>query len=363
LITVLITLAISTLLSVGAVALVLKISHKNGWYDHIDQRKIHTGNIPRLGGIGFSVTFLILMSCIGIIYWIDGVNIIRYLPCAAAIVIAISSGVYDDFRPMMPRYKLLLQIIAAICVIAAGYNFNRIVYTGGGLLTSLGFLAYPITILWIIGLTNAINFIDGVDGLAGGVSALIAFFLGLIIFSSDGVSKAVLFCICLFGVIAGFLIFNAPFPKAKIFMGDSGSQFLGITLALIPLMKGAETSSSMPVLYAAALFIIPIFDTTSAVWRRLRDGKKIYDPDRFHLHHKLMNMGFNSRGIFFLICSLQIIIGILIFIAINLEGLPSLLVLGFVYLLALIFFVVIHYKNRAIILKNKLMDDAASASP
>jgi len=170
----------------------------------------------------------------------------------------------------------------------------------------------------------------------------------LIFFSFAGVSKAVLLCICLFGVLIGFLIFNAPIPKAKIFMGDCGSQFLGITFAILPLMKEADKPTSLPVFYAAALFAIPIFDTVAAVWRRLRDGRKISDPDKFHLHHKLLNLGLSAKGVDAVLYSLQIIIGILIFSAVHVEGLPSLLILGSVYLIVIAFFAAIHYLNRAV---------------
>ena len=353
-ISLLITLISSVILSAGAVALILKISHKKGWYDHVDDRKIHTGNIPRLGGIGFASAFFIIITVLGIVFGTIGVNIMRFIPCAIAMIFMLFSGAYDDFRPMLPRYKILLQFIAALCVIIPGYTFERLTYIGNGFLTELGIWSFPITILWIVGLANAINLIDGVDGLAGGLSALITFFLGLIFFSFAGVSKSVLLCTCLFGVLTGFLIFNAPLPTAKIFMGDGGSQFLGFSLALLPLMKETDNPSSLPVFYAAALFIIPIFDTTAAVWRRLRDGRKIYEPDKSHLHHKLINLGLNARGVDAVVYSLQILIGILTFIAVRLEGLRSLIALGAAYFAALAFFVAIHFINRAVNRRKKM---------
>jgi len=347
---------VSIILSVGVVAFILKLSHLKGWYDHIDERKIHSGNIPRLGGVGFAAAFLLITAGISVFFFLRDVNVIQYWPCAAAMIIMVISGLYDDFRPMSPLYKLILQIVAAICVLIPGFVFDKLLYSGAGFLSDLGILKYPVTLLWVVGLANAINLIDGVDGLAGGLSAIIVFFLGLIFYSYAGVSKAVLLCTCLFGVLIGFLVFNAPIPRAKIFMGDCGSQFLGFTLALLPLMKNADTPSSLPVCYAAALFIIPIFDTTAAVWRRLRDGKKISDPDKSHLHHKLINLGLSARGVDAVIYSLQIVIGILTFFAVKLYGnlLLSLLFLGGAYFLALAFFTIIHYLNRAANIKNKV---------
>jgi UDP-GlcNAc:undecaprenyl-phosphate GlcNAc-1-phosphate transferase len=340
---------ISVILSVGIVALVLKLSHRKGWFDQIDERKIHSGNIPRIGGIGFSAAFFIIIAGLSVIFSFRGADIIQYWPCAAAMIIMIISGVYDDFHTMSPGYKFLLQLVAAIFVLFPGFTFDRLIYSGGGFFTDLGILKYPLTLLWVVGLSNAINLIDGVDGLAGGMSALIAFFLGLIFYSYAGISKAVLLCACLIGVLIGFLFFNAPSPRAKIFMGDCGSQFLGFTLALLPLMKEPDTPSSLPVLYAAVLFAVPILDTIAAVWRRLREGKKISDPDKLHLHHKLINLGLSARSIDAVIFTLQIIIGILTYISVQLnERRLSLFLLGGAYLLAIAFFTVIHFMNNSI---------------
>jgi UDP-GlcNAc:undecaprenyl-phosphate GlcNAc-1-phosphate transferase len=343
---------ISVVFSVCAVSLVLKISHRKKWYDNIDERKIHSGNIPRLGGIGFGLTFFIIAAGISVIYGIMGTNVTRFIPCGIAMAFILFSGAYDDFRPMSVRYKLLLQLVSAVLILITGFDFDRLFYTGGGFLTDFWYFRIPITVLWIIGITNAFNMIDGVDGLAGGVSAIIAFFLGLIYFSYSGVSKSVILCVCLIGVLIGFLVFNAPFPRAKIFMGDCGSQFLGFTLAILPLMKEADKPTSLPLCYAAALFLIPIFDTTAAVWRRVRDGRKIYEPDKSHLHHKLINMGLDAKKVDTVVYSVQIIIGIFTFIAIHTEGIKSLAILGAVYLFALAFFTTIHFMNRSV-MKNK----------
>jgi UDP-GlcNAc:undecaprenyl-phosphate GlcNAc-1-phosphate transferase len=137
-------------------------------------------------------------------------------------------------------------------------------------------------------------------------------------------------------------------------MGDCGSQFLGFTLALIPLMKEADKPTSLPLLYVAALFLIPILDTTAAVWRRIRDGKNIYDPDKAHLHHKLINMGLSAKKVDAVIYSVQIIIGVFTFMAIHTEGVKSLVILGAVYMFTLAFFTTIHYMNRSLML-NKVV--------
>jgi UDP-GlcNAc:undecaprenyl-phosphate GlcNAc-1-phosphate transferase len=335
----------SAVLSAAAVALILQLSRKKAWYDKIDARKIHTGEIPRLGGMGFALAFIIMTLAICFSSRKSDL-VLRFLPCLAALVIILASGVRDDFRPMAPRHKLLVQFLAALCVVVPGFTFKRISYFEAGFFSGLGLLSYPLTFFWIVGLINAINFIDGIDGLAGGLSALIALTFACIFYFYAGTSSTVLLCAGLFGVILGFLVFNAPIPGAKIFMGDGGSQFLGLMLALLPLLNSGHTRAALPLPYAAALLSIPIFDTIAAVWRRLRDKRRIDSPDKSHIHHKLLNLGLGAGGVNFVLCVLQIALGILVFVSIGLEGRGSVLVLSAAYLVSAVFFVAIHYMNR-----------------
>ncbi|MDR0457037.1 MAG: undecaprenyl/decaprenyl-phosphate alpha-N-acetylglucosaminyl 1-phosphate transferase, partial [Treponema sp.] len=347
----LIVFSAAAVFSVILVALILRLSHHKSWYDHINDRKIHSGDVPRLGGIGFALTFVIAAVII-IVFTRKMDSIIRFLPCLIGICIIVVFGVHDDFRPMKPLYKLLIQILAALCVIIPGYTFRRIFYFDGSFLEKFPWLGYPITLLWIVGLTNAINLIDGVDGLAGGISAIIALTFGFIFLLFAETPSAAMLCIGLFGSIAGFLVFNAPIPRAKIFMGDGGSQFLGFTLALLPLLEEHQTVASLPVPYAAALLAIPIFDTTAAVWRRIRDGQRIDTPDKAHIHHKLMNMGFESRKIIAVLFGLQLMLSVLVIVSLRVPQWLSLIVLGIAYLSALAFFAVLHFLNRKAVLNS-----------
>jgi len=343
--------AVSSTLLVG---LILRLSHHKSWYDQLDDRKIHSGDVPRLGGIGFAVVF-VAAAFIVVFFSRKSDSALRFLPCLAGLVIIVVFGVWDDFRPMKPFYKLFIQVLAALCVIIPGYTFRRIVFFDGGFLENLPWLGYPITLLWIVGLTNALNLIDGVDGLAGGISAIIAITLGFIFFRFADTPSAAMLCVCLLGAIFGFLVFNAPIPRAKIFMGDGGSQFLGFTLALLPLLEEHDTVASLPLPYAAALLAIPIFDTTAAVWRRLRDGRRIDSPDKAHIHHKLMNVGLKARGIDGALFGLQLLISALVIVSLQFstEQFPKWLSLGILlcaYLSAIVFFSVLHFMNRKAIL-------------
>jgi UDP-GlcNAc:undecaprenyl-phosphate GlcNAc-1-phosphate transferase len=342
-------------LSCITVVLVLRLSHKKSWYDHINERKIHTGNIPRLGGVGFAIAFVI--TAVFVSFALGKIDFgLRFLPVLLAMALILASGIYDDFRPMSPRYKLLIQVIAALCVIIPGFTFQQVFDLSWNFF-NLNWIRYPLTFIWIVGLINAINFIDGSDGLAGGIAVLVALtFAGVAIYFS-GSLYAPLLCICLVGAVSGFLVFNAPFPRAKIFMGDGGSQFLGFTLALLPLLPLFEEPNSpaaLPVLYAAALLGIPIFDLFSAIWRRIRDGKRIFSPDKYHVHHKLMKLTRESpRRVVLILWGLQIVLCVLVYFAVRAGGRLSLILLGTAYLVIIVFFTAIHFLNRRILRRSR----------
>ena len=333
-------------LSGGVVALLIRLAHSKSWYDRVSERRVHSGNVPRLGGLGFALVFLIAVSLV-IFLLLETDYFMRFLPVLTGICIIVFFGVWDDFRPLRPSVKLLVQTIAALCVVIPGYVFSHLVFFDGGLLAGVPWLAYAVSVLWLVGMTNAINLIDGVDGLAGGISVIVALTFAYIFSMHAGDFPSVLICVVLAGSIMGFLVFNAPFPKAKIFMGDGGSQFLGFTLALLPLLKENNTGVAMSVLCAAALLAIPILDTTAAVWRRVRDRQPLSSPDKLHVHHKLINLGLSVRKIDAVMFGLQVTISILVIISLRLEGLwPPLAALGLACLLAIAFFVVLHFMNR-----------------
>jgi UDP-GlcNAc:undecaprenyl-phosphate GlcNAc-1-phosphate transferase len=295
-----------------------------GWFDHVNVRKIHSGNIPRLGGLGFAISFLVF-AYITKFRYLESPRVLFLLPAFALILI---SGVRDDFKPMAPYYKMFFHVGAAVFVLLAGCEVKRAFY-----IDSIDFLSfpgwsllrYPLTILWIVGITNAVNFIDGVDGLAGGVSLLAALSFGGIFNFLGSADGTPLLYFCLASAILGFLVFNAPFPRARIFMGDGGAYFLGFTLALLPL--AGDNPVKLPLPYTAAVLMIPFLDTTAAVWRRLREHRPIDSPDRAHTHHKLMALGFSSRGIDAVFFTLQAGLGLLVFAAVKNRGWLSLLFL------------------------------------
>jgi UDP-GlcNAc:undecaprenyl-phosphate GlcNAc-1-phosphate transferase len=333
-------------ISLGTVALILKISHRMRWYDRVSERKVHNGNIPRLGGLGFAFSFVACFFYISFRYRDIGAWF-QFLLILAAMIFILVCGVWDDFKPMRPRTKLILQAGAAACVLASGYVFERAFF-----IEEIDFLSfprwklfrYPLTFVWIAGVTNAVNLIDGVDGLAGGISLLAAVTLGAVFLALGAGGAVPLSCFCLASSVLGFLVYNLPFPRARIFMGDGGAYFLGFMLSLFPLM--GDGGAGLPLAYAGAVLLIPILDTVSAVWRRLRDRKRVDSPDRSHTHHKLMGLGLSSRSIDAVLFGLQLVLGVLVYIAVKSPGYSSLGILLMAYAVGVGFFVVVHFLNR-----------------
>ncbi|MFQ3547358.1 MAG: MraY family glycosyltransferase, partial [Termitinemataceae bacterium] len=228
-------------------------------------------------------------------------------------------------------------------IVVAGYRFRGLSFPEIGFSMTFGWFAYPLTVLWILGIINALNLIDGVDGLAGGLSSIIIGSYG-VIYWYRGHEEGLWLSVLLIAVIFGFLVFNAPLPKAKIFMGDTGSQFLGFFIAMIPLMERSnqgQATVSLP--YAAGLTLIPIFDTFAAIWRRTRDKRNIYDPDREHTHHKLLALGFTALEIDGIMYGIQLICAMMIVLAQTvLVRYRILLTLG-AYGVVGLFFTLLHY--------------------
>lgn len=278
------------------IPLILLISHHRGWYDRNDHRKIHTEDTPRLGGVGIYLSFL-LLSAVGAQLLGRSEStplIVQLLPVFAGLSVVFLMGLVDDFRNLPPHFKLFLQILAATIVTMGDFVIDELTLPFGLPTLRFGILGYPLTVLWIVGLVNAMNFIDGLDGLSGGIAAIAALFSALIGLATGQAAVAIA-AIALFGAVTAFLVFN--FPPAKLFMGDSGACTLGFLLAVFPLLGGRLNATEFGMVPTVTLLFVPIADTLAAILRRLREGVPIYHPDREHLHHKLLDLGFSTRQI------------------------------------------------------------------
>jgi UDP-GlcNAc:undecaprenyl-phosphate GlcNAc-1-phosphate transferase len=285
------------LLNLLILPLVLRLAHRRKWYDRPDSRKVHTGLIPRMGGPGLFLSF-VLASVLGALALpqLAGARLLepRLAALFGGMAIVHLVGLYDDFKNLRAVWKFLLQLAAAAIIASGGFLIRSITlpYLGS---IPLGPAAYPLTVVWLVGIANAVNLIDGMDGLAGGIGAFAAAAMGAIALLQGSARGAVL-AFALLGAQLAFLLYN--FPPARIFMGDSGSLFLGLTLAALPLAGGIPRSAAFgSLIVPITLLTVPILDTATAIIRRLRHRRSIISPDKQHIHHKLLAMGLSERQI------------------------------------------------------------------
>lgn len=275
-----------------------------------DNRRMHKKPTARLGGLAIFLGFVIS----AIIFADLNREIIGMLIGCSIIVIL---GVFDDIYALSAKLKLVFQIVAALCPVLAGVRIEFIkvpsILSEYGYI-GLGWFAIPLTVLWIVGITNAVNLLDGLDGLACGVSSISALTL-LVIAIIVGEGEVAFITSALAGACFGFLPYN--FNPAKLFMGDTGALFLGFILSTISvqgLFKGyAIISIATPILILG----LPIFDTLSAILRRVKNHQPIMSPDRGHLHHRLVDAGFSQKQavlIIYLLC-IVLCLGAIVLIA------------------------------------------------
>lgn len=325
-------------LNLIATQVILYVAHKNKLYDFTDDRKTHTGNIPRLGGIGFFISTMISVIIIYIILK-EHLSTAFYI----AIVLVFTTGVVDDFKPVTPIVKLLTQITASLALILGGHVFSHVYIPLLSTNLSLGFFGYIITFIWIIGVTNAVNLLDGMDGQAGGVSLFASLTIGIISIITKNYNIA-LMCFIMTGALIGFLKYNLP--PAKIFMGDSGSLTLGFFLSAIPLLYKSNEVKGKMILVSIAVLLIPIFDVFAAMIRRKKMGQSLLEPDRGHIHHKFTDFtSLSTKQILFVVYSLSLVSGIIaiLFILYNNIITQSLLFINVIIHLSVFSF--LHYRK------------------
>jgi len=291
--------------------ILLKIAHRYSWYDDVDHRTIHVGEIPRIGGIGITFSFfstIVLYILLNRTYNLPISyfnSLFHYWPFLLGALVINALGLFDDFVNLRARYKLIIQLAAALLVVISGKYFVSFYIPFLGYSVDLNFFAQIFTVLWIMGITNAINLIDGMDGLSGGTTAIILFFMGLsAIYLGDYTQAFLLFI--LFGSIMGFILFN--FPPAKLFMGDSGSLFLGFFLACMPLYSSNNDNYGFALILSISFLLIPILDTVAAIIRRKRRGIPFHSPDKDHLHHKLLKLGLSTKNILAILYSVTLVL-------------------------------------------------------
>lgn len=281
--------------SLPATFLAARLARRVGGMDKPGARKVHGTPIPRIGGVGIAAATVVMVLAVLAVddavgkAFREGFWDILVLLCAALFVFAV--GLADDIRGLRARHKLLAQLAAAIVVCAAGVRID--VLTVEGLFRlRLGWLGWPLTVFWIVGITNAINLIDGLDGLAAGISAVTCAVIAAFSLYTGQPVMAVL-ALAMFGALTGFLFFG--FHPARIFLGDCGSLFLGFLLAGASVLSSMKSATAVGLALPMLAMGLPIFDTLLSMLRRLLERRSMFSPDCSHLHHRLLRMGLRQR--------------------------------------------------------------------
>ena len=342
--------SLAFLINLYVTPILIYLSHKKNWFDDAeDERKIHTGQISRLGGIGIFLSLVISAVLTGfvtarLLHSTVSFSLTAHhnpLLIAAGGILIFIIGLLDDFADLKARIKLVGQIAAAILVIAGGAMIRNFTIPFFEITINLGWFGPVLTLLWIVGMTNAVNLIDGMDGLSAGISVVSSFVYG-IVFLIMGNYMLTIIAFTLMGSLFGYLFYN--FPPAKIFMGDSGSLTLGFLLSVLPLLAAPESGYSlvMPVL----MLFIPIADVLAAMIRRRRKGQHFFIPDKEHMHHKLLDLELDARQILSIIIGMQIFSGfcmlLFVFIPGPLKSLPVLIAM----ILVLALFIFLHWDRH-----------------
>ena len=270
-----------------------------------DKRRMHSVAMPLLGGVAIFAAFVITSLAFSDLT--DNAKPLCGLLLGSAFIVV--TGILDDRFNLNPLVKLALQIVAAAIAVFFGITVDHIAVFGEKSMFLLNGFSIPVTIFWIVAMTNAVNLIDGLDGLSCGVSAISAFSILISsLFMTETPFIAILLTAILAGSCIGFLPYN--FNPAKIFMGDTGAMFLGYALSVISILGVFKTTAVISYWVPFIAFALPLFDTTFAFVRRILHGKSPFSADRGHLHHRLIDMGFNQRQSVTILYAISAIFGI-----------------------------------------------------
>lgn len=286
---------------------VIRLAAATGAMDKPDNRKVHTKPIPRIGGLGIYIAFLV--SVIANIFFSTPSTEVQKeiigLTVSGSLIVLL--GLVDDYKNLPAKVKLLGQILTA-CVLVFGFDVRIDFITDPfGDYLYLDWAAVPATIFWLVGLTNTVNLIDGLDGLAAGISAIASITILLVALEGQFFLVAGLTA-ALAGAAIGFLFYNSN--PAKIFMGDSGSMFFGFMLAGISVIGSMKSTATITLVVPIFALGVPILDTAFAIVRRWLGGQPIFKPDKGHLHHRLLKRGYSQRQAVFLMYVVSALLGL-----------------------------------------------------
>ncbi len=318
-----------------------KVAVHVGAMDIPNGRKVHKEPMPRLGGLGIYMGFLLG-------YILFGEMSIRMNAILMGSIIIIITGIVDDINPIPAKVKFLFQILAA-CVVAFYGQILLRDLSAFGFYINFGVFSYPITVLFIVAVINCINLIDGLDGLAAGLSSIYFLTIGIvIIWWTHTFGLDVMITYIMLGATLGFLCHN--FNPAKIFMGDSGSMFLGYMIAVIALL-GFKNVTLTTLLAPICLLAIPIMDTLFAILRRIINKKPIDEPDKEHLHHQLLNLNLSHRNTVLVIYFVDMLFAVAMLVYILYDNTVGVIMYAILFIVVLVFvmktnIIINHNKNK-----------------
>lgn len=281
-----------------------------------NERSSHDSPIPKSGGIAIVITFFIGVVIVAMVAETTMINRTYFYGFALSALLIAAISFYDDMKNKPFLMKLLTQLIAVIVVLVVGIVIDKINIPFSGDIELL-WLGYPLSFLWILGLTNAFNFMDGLDGLAGGVAMIVSIFFCAITFMQGSLFVYIISYTIIAGTL-GFLIFN--FPTARIFMGDVGSAFLGFTFAVLAIVAARYDHSHTSFFVMPLLLFHFIYDTAFTFTRRLVTGEKVTEPHRTHLYQLFQRLGYSHRVVTVFHYVLALLQGVAAVMMVNAPG-------------------------------------------
>ena len=298
---------VAGVLAAALTPLVRRLATRMGAMDRPGLRKIHTVSVPRLGGVGVVaagvLTIVLERTLAG-----GHIDLRAWMPMLIGGGLVFAVGVADDVRPVAVPVKLAVQVVAALVAIAFGIRIDHV--TLFGTTWPLGWLAAPVTLLWIVGLTNAFNLMDGLDGLAAGLAIIAAATCAAIMIARGDVQGGMLL-VTLLGATCGFLPYN--FNPATIFLGDSGSLVVGHLLAVTAITGWQKGATALAVAVPLLIFALPIGETTLSTFRRARSLglRAVFAADQQHMHYRLLGLGLSHRRVVLLLYGVSLSLSLL----------------------------------------------------
>lgn len=275
---------VAALIVLAATPLTARLAHLVGAVDQPSDRRIHSTPTPRLGGLAILLGFLV-----PVLYYLPDDAATRAVVTGAVLICCL--GMVDDIWGLSPAVKLVGQVACAAVPVAAGLTIDHITLPFVGV-ADLGPAQYPLTVLWFVAIVNMINFSDGMDGLAAGITGIGATTFAVLAASLGRADPAIM-AAALAGACAAFLVFN--FHPAKVFMGDGGSMLLGFVIAGVAINGVMKTTAAIAVVAPLFVLAIPILDTSFVIMKRIKHGLPVYSADRSHFHHRFFTIGWGQR--------------------------------------------------------------------